>query len=444
MNILLLLFLIIILIIFVTVRFKLHPVFSLTGAALLCGLLLGYAPGRLLELLTEGFGNTLSEIGLVIAFGTVIGVFLEKNGGMQVIASSILRSLPEKWSPVAMNMVGFVISIPVFCDSGFIILSSLNKALSKKTGIPLVAFAICLSTGLYATHVFVPPTPGPLAAASVLGADIGLVMLVGFVVAIPVSLAGAAWGMFLKRRFKAQTVNEDENTEYGESQEPMKGNLFKVMLPVVLPIVLIALGSVVNYPGNPLRDHIVGKVILFLGAPVIALFIGAILAMVSTVSISLKERTGWVSSALKDAGAIVIITGAGGAFGNVLRSADLGSVLENEMNLVGGGLLVAFVLSSILKSAQGSSTVAIITTAAIISPLMIQFGLEGAMQKALAVLAIGAGALTVSHVNDSYFWVVSQFSDMSVKQALTSHTLATLIQGVTGILIILLINVVLG
>ncbi|WP_224490806.1 GntP family permease [Robertkochia flava] len=444
MNVFLILFLVILLIIFMTVRFKLHPVFSLTGAALLSGLLLGFLPGALVEIITTGFGKTLSEIGLVIAFGTVIGVFLEKNGGMQLITSRLLRTLPEKWSPMAMNLVGFIISIPVFCDSGFIILSALNKALSRKTGIPLVVFAVCLSTGLYATHVFVPPTPGPLAAASVLGADIGLVMLLGFVVAIPVSFSGVVWGSILQKRHANAAAEQGKDFSEAHFEMNAKGSLTRVLLPLITPIVLIGAASVAGYPGNPLEDSALTAVLAFLGSPVIALFIGAILAMLSGMELSLKTRAQWISEALKDAGSIVLITGAGGAFGNVLRSADLGQIMEQELNLTGGGLLVAFVISAVLKSAQGSSTVAIITTAAIISPLMMQFGLEGSTDTALTVLAIGAGALTVSHVNDSYFWVVSQFSDLSVKQALGSHTLATLFQGITGILVILAMKMLLG
>ena len=440
MNVFFILFLVIMLIIFLTVRYKLHPVFSLTGAAVLTGLLLGFQPEQLMEVITGGFGKTLSEIGLVIAFGTVIGVFLEKSGGMQVVTSGMLRLLPEKWSPLAMNMVGFIISIPVFCDSGFIILSPLNKALSRKTGIPLVVFTVSLATGLYATHVFVPPTPGPLAAAAVLGADIGLVMLLGFVVAIPVALTGAVWGALLAKS-KAYLPAEENGGLLGKTQQsPGNASLFRVLLPLLTPILLIAMASIAGYPGNPLGDNLFTAIVKFTGAPVMALFIGAVLAILTGKGVTVKEHAQWISDALKDAGAIVLITGAGGAFGNVLRNADLGSIVAGEINFMGGGLLIAFLISAVLKSAQGSSTVAIITTAAIVAPLLGQFQLVSATDQALTVLAVGAGALTVSHVNDSYFWVVSQFSGMSVKQALTSHTIATLIQGVTGLLVILLLR----
>ncbi|THD68079.1 GntP family permease [Robertkochia marina] len=443
MFLLLLLALVILLVIFLSVRFKLHPVFSLVFAALICGVLLGNEPGALIDLLKEGFGGTLAEIGLVIAFGTIIGIFMEKNGSMQALASAILKLLPSKWSPLAMNAVGFVISVPVFCDSGFIILSSLNKVLSRKSGIPLVVFAVCLSTGLYATHVFVPPTPGPLAAAAILGAEVGLVMMIGIMVAIPVAFAGAVWGFYLNRSIGELPKQGKELSQQQETSWAGTPLTLTMLLPVIIPILFIAMGSVAEYADDHMPDTVLKSMLQFLGAPVMALLLGAVIALVTTVA-DKAAKTDWVGTALKDAGSIIIITGAGGAFGNVLRSADLGALLQSEFNLAGSGLLIAFILAAILKSAQGSSTVAIITTAAILSPMLTQLGVDTPVEKALTVLAVGAGALTVSHVNDSYFWVVSQFSDLSVKQALSSHTLATGIQGLCGITILLVLQFFFG
>lgn len=443
MSILLLIILVIFLVILLSVRFKLHPFFALIISALICGVLLGQEPDVIIELLTEGFGNTLAGIGLVIAFGTIIGVCMEKSGAMQAIAQSLLRLLPGKRSPLAMNIVGFFVSIPVFCDSGFIILSSLNKVLSRKTGIPLVVFAVCLSTGLYATHVFVPPTPGPLAAAAMLNADVGLLMLLGFLVAFPVALTGALWGMFLgKTQQPLQPENGVPSQEVAMTEEEKRLNIL-MLLPMVLPILLIGVASWIDFNPGVLPWEMPRKGLLFLGSPVIALLIGAVLAMAIT-SGKTDDKKKWIGGALKDAGSIILITGAGGAFGNILRSADLGEVLQNEFEIGGSALIIAFVLSAIIKTAQGSSTVAIITTAAIFSPMMLQLGFESPVEKALTVLAIGAGALTVSHVNDSYFWVVSQFSDLNIKQALKSHTVATGIQGVTAMLLIILMQWLLG
>lgn len=427
---------VILFIVIATVKFKMHPIFSLTIAAIASGFFLGMAPKSIMSTMVEGFGNTLSGIGLVIAFGTVIGIYLERTGSTQVLANSILGIIGLKRSPLAMNLAGFVISIPVYCDSGYIILSSLNKAISKKTGIPVLVFAIALATGLYSAHVFVPPTPGPLAAAAILDADLGMVLIFGLLVAIPVSISGYFWA-----RFIGKSLQEDETLETAETKKEVPSTVkpFQAFLPLLLPIILIALKSVADYPTHPLGDGWAFSVLGFLGSPVIALLIGVFFAFALGRKVPSEEKKDWVPEAFKQAGAIVLITGAGGAFGAILRTMDIASIINLESSTGVGGLLIAFAISAVLKTAQGSSTVAIITTSAIIAPLLETFGLVSITDKALAVLAIGAGAMTVSHINDSYFWVVSQFSNMKVKTALRGHTLGTLVQGFVGILMILMI-----
>jgi len=427
-------------IIVATVKFKMHPIFSLTIAAVASGFLLGLSPADIMTTIGEGFGKTLSGIGLVIAFGTVIGIYLEKTGSTQVLANSILNLIGLKRSPLAINLAGFVISIPVYCDSGFIILSSLNKAISKKTGIPALVFAIALATGLYSAHVFVPPTPGPLAASAILDADLGLVLLLGLLVAIPVSLTGYFWASFI-----GKSLEENEEVVEGEEKEVVQTDIkpFQAFMPLLAPIVLIAMKSIANYPTHPLGEGWLYSVLDFLGSPIIALLIGVFFAFSLGRKAPSKDKEGWVAEAFKQAGSIVLITGAGGAFGAILRTMDIASMINLESSSGFGGLLIAFVIAAILKTAQGSSTVAIITTSAIIAPLLETFGLLSITDKALAVLAIGAGAMTVSHINDSYFWVVSQFSNITVKTALRGHTLGTLLQGTMGIIMILLLYAVL-
>lgn len=426
-------------IIVATVKFKMHPIFSLTIAAVASGFLLGLAPQSIMTTMAEGFGNTLSGIGLVIAFGTVIGIYLEKTGSTQVLANSILKVIGLKRSPLAINLAGFVISIPVYCDSGYIILSSLNKAISKKTGIPALVFAIALATGLYSAHVFVPPTPGPLAAAAILEADLGMVLIFGLLVAIPVSISGYFWA-----RFIGKSLQEDDSTKTMEQKEEVLATVkpYQAFLPLLVPIVLIAMKSIVDYPTHPLGEGWLFQLFNFLGSPVIALLIGVFFAFSLGRKVPQEDKKGWVSEAFMQAGAIVLITGAGGAFGAILRTMDIASIINLESSTGVGGLLIAFVIAAVLKTAQGSSTVAIITTSAIIAPLLETFGLISITDKALAVLAIGAGAMTVSHINDSYFWVVSQFSHMKVKTALKGHTLGTLVQGTIGLLVILFLYAV--
>ena len=443
MQTILILFSVLILIVFVTIKYKVHPVFSLIIASIVVGFLFGFDTELIIKSITDGFGKTLSSIGLIIAFGTTIGIFLENNGGTQLIAEKILSKVSSKRSPLAMNIIGFIISIPVFCDSGFVILSSLNKALTKKTGISLAVFAVALSTGLYAAHVFVPPTPGPLAAAAVIDADLGLVMLLGLAVAIPVSFTGYLWASYIGKSIIVEENIEVEEINIQAPKEKIEVNnsgFLLTILPLLLPIILIALKSIAEYPTFPFGKGLVFKSIAFIGQPIIALLLGVLLVFISSAKAKIETKNKWVLKALKESGSIILVTGAGGAFGSVLRASDLASIVEPDSSFVISGLLIAFMLAALLKTAQGSSTVAIITTAAIISPLLVSFGLETEFEKALAVLAVGAGAMTVSHINDSYFWVVSQFSHLNVKSALKSHTMATLFQGIAGIIILLLIQ----
>jgi GntP family gluconate:H+ symporter len=428
------LILIIVLIVVAITRWKLHPFLTLLLAALVTGLLGGLDVISCIDKLTEGFGNTLKSIGIVIACGTIIGTFLENSGGTQAMANSILRIVGQKKSPLAMNITGFFVSIPVFCDSGFVILSALNKALSKKTGLSLSVLAIALATGLYATHVFVPPTPGPLAAAATLEADIGLIIILGLIVAIPSALVGLFWAQFYCHRFQ---ITEDVSEI--KEQESIPSAYFS-FLPLIVPILLIAMKSIAEYPTHPFGSGSIYQIVRFVGHPIIALIVGVFLSFKLIARDAVSSRLKWVGKGLTNAGVIILITGAGGAFGNVLRATGIGNYLGEIMAHWNLGIILPFLIAAVLKSAQGSSTVAIITTAALMSPLLSPLDLDNQVAKALVVLAIGAGSMTVSHLNDSYFWVVSQFSHMDTATSLKSLTLATLWQGLTGLLVILLLS----
>lgn len=428
----LLLIIVIIAIIIATTKFKLHPFLTLLLAGIVMGLLAGLNANDVLIKLTEGFGSTLKSIGIVIACGTVIGTFLEKSGGAGAMASGVLKLVGEKRSPLAMSITGYIVSIPVFCDSGFVILSALNRALSKKTGISLTVLAVALATGLYTTHVFVPPTPGPLAAAATIGADIGLIILLGLIVSVPTAGVGLLWAHFYGRRFKIIPKDVSDPVENKTEAPPA---LF-AYAPLIIPIILIALKSIADYPTAPFGDGLIKSLFAFIGHPVMALIIGVFLAFGLKREKSDRSYFDWVATGLQNAGVIILITGAGGAFGNVLRATGIGESLGQTMVEWQLGIFLPFIIAAVLKSAQGSSTVAIITTAALVSPLLEPMGFATPLAKALVVLAIGAGSMTVSHVNDSYFWVVSQFSDMDTATALRCHSLATLVQGITGIIVI--------
>lgn len=436
MVILLALVVVVILMVIAASKYKFHPFLSLLLAAIVMGFVGGLSEAEVTTTLMNGFGKTLGSIGIIIAFGTIIGSYLEKSGGAKTLANWALKTIGKKRSVLAMNITGFIVSIPVYCDSGFIILSSLNKAISKPSKIPLAVLGVSLAAGLYATHVFVPPTPGPLAATAALDADLGLVILLGLVVAIPVALSGYFWAKYLERKMKP-VVLEQSTDEITTQKLPKTGTSF---IPILVPILLIALKSIASYPTHPFGDGNISGVINFIGNPVIALLIGVFFAFKLKSDHKKETHFNWVTSGLKEAGIIILITGAGGAFGAILQANGIGDVIGETFANMKLGLLLPFMIAAVLKSAQGSSTVSIITTAAIMAPILESFGLDAALGRALTVLAIGAGAMTVSHINDSFFWVVSQFSGMDTTTALKSQTVSTLIQGLTGIILVLIIG----
>ena len=427
-------------IIFATAKYKIHPFLTLIIASLGMGLVGGLETEIIIKSLSEGFGNTLKSIGIVIACGSIIGTYLEKTGSAKSIARSLLKITGNDRSPLAMNLTGFFVSIPVFCDSGYVILSTLNKAINRKTGISLAVLGTSLAAGLYATHVFVPPTPGPLAAASILGANIGRVLIYGFIVAVPVSLVGWFWSIYYCSRF---SVNSDLMEEQEKDEVSQLPDVFTALLPIIVPIFLITIKSVIDHPSIVLQNKTLEQIISFIGHPIIAILLGVFIAMISMRDLSKEQHFNWVADGLKAAVTIILITGAGGAFGNILRATSISDVINQGLIDFEIGLLLPFFIAALLKTAQGSSTVSIITTAAMIAPLLDALGLSSEMGKVLSVLAIGAGAMTVSHLNDSYFWVVAQFSKMSTNVALRSHTVATLLQGITAILLIQVLSLLL-
>ena len=425
-------------IVFSTAKYKIHPFLTLLIASLGMGVISGLDVNFVIKTVTEGFGNTLKSIGIIIACGSIIGTFLEKTGAAKSIASKILQITGSKNSALAMNLTGSIVSIPVFCDSGFVILSTLNNAINKKTGISLSVLGTSLAAGLYATHVFVPPTPGPLAAASIIGADVGLVLIFGLLLAIPVSVVGWFWASYYCSRF---SINQSINNETLSEQKNDDTNLTISIFTIIIPIALITLKSIVNHPAIELENLFINNIISFCGHPIIAMLFGVFIAMISAAGFSLEQHFDWVSNSLKSAGGIILITGAGGAFGNILRATSLGDTISQSLLGFEIGLLLPFIIAAFLKTAQGSSTVSIITTSAMVLPLLDSLGLSSEMGKVLTVLSIGAGAMTVSHLNDSYFWIVSQFSNMNTKTALHCHTASTLLQGLTSIILIKFLSI---
>ncbi|MDI3495353.1 MAG: gluconate:H+ symporter, GntP family [Pseudothermotoga sp.] len=438
-----LLLLTIIFIVVSTVRWKLHPFLALIFAAFIYGLLSGMKLADIISSITAGFGGTVSSIGIVIVAGTIIGFFLEKSGGAFTMAESVLKLTGRKNVPLAMSIIGYIVSIPVFCDSGFVIINPLNKALTKRAGMSLAVSAIALSLGLYATHTMVPPTPGPVAAAGILNADLGVVILWGLLVSIPAMLVGWLFAMKFGSKIK---IDPDPELTEEEINKRMKEapTATSAFMPIVVPIILIVLKSISDFPTKPFGDGGFRNFIGFIGNPVTALVIGILIAFLLPKKLDkeMLSMSGWVGQAVLNAGIIILITASGGAFGKVLQNSGIANVIGQNLAKANLGMWLPFIVAAAIETAQGSSTVAIITTASLLAPLMEPLGLTSTVAKALAVVAIGAGSMVVSHANDSYFWVVTQFSKMDVKTGYKLQTFGTFIEGITAAVIVWLISLV--
>ncbi|KIO37355.1 GntP family permease [Shewanella sp. cp20] len=451
MSLVLILIAVIAFIVIATSKFKLHPFLTLILASFIAAFAYGLPSADVAKTITSGFGGILGYIGLVIVLGTIIGTILEKSGAAITMADVVIKLLGKRFPTLTMSLIGYLVSIPVFCDSGFVILNSLKQSMANRMKVSSVSMSVALATGLYATHTFVPPTPGPIAAAGNLGleSNLGLVIGVGIFVAAVAALAGMLWA----NRFAnvepdgegaealQSNVEDFENLKaaYGELPSPAKA-----FAPIFVPILLICLGSIAKFPSQPLGDGTLFDILAFLGQPVNALMIGLLLSLSLLKSQDkIKEFSERISHGLVVAAPILLITGAGGAFGAVLKATEIGNFLGSSLSALGIGIFMPFIVAAALKSAQGSSTVALVATSALVAPMLGDIGLASDMGRVLTVMAIGAGAMTVSHANDSFFWVVTQFSRMSVKQAYKAQTMATLIQGVTAMLLVYLLSLVL-
>lgn len=424
-----------------TTKLKIHPFIVLLLASYLAGSLAGLPIEKIAGTIAAGFGNIMAYIGIVIILGTLIGVILEKSNAAIKLAEMLIKLVGKRFPGLAMSMIGYLVSIPVFCDSAFVILSSLKKSLVAKTGKSSVALSIALASGLYATHTFVPPTPGPIAAAGNLGLEnqLGLVILFGLGVAAFAMTTGYFFASFLGKKYP----NNNKQNSFIEKEKSIKlpSGLFS-LLPILVPILLIALRSVATYPTIPLGSGILFTILNFIGQPINALLTGLLLSLFLFPALNKETLTNWVGNGISAAAPILLITGAGGAFGTILKETQIGETLGNLLASYQLGIFLPFLIAAAFKTAQGSSTVALVATSALIAPLLTSIGLDSVYGKVLAVMATGAGAMTVSHANDSFFWVVTQFSELDVKTGYRTQTFATLIQGTTSIILIYFLTLI--
>lgn len=411
--------------------FKLHPFMGLLLASFGVGLAVGMPLPKILEAITKGFGGILGTIGIIVVLGSIIGVILERSGAAQKIASLILGVLGKKRPVLAMSVIGAVVGIPVFCDSGFIILSGMARALAKKSKVHQASMSLALSSGLYATHTLVPPTPGPIAAAGNLGASdyLGTIILVGLVTAVPAVFATYIYAMKVGKKIETQQIKELAEEI---SQNQKNTSALKSIAPIAVPILLITLASITKLLYDP---GSVVALILFLGQPIVALMIGLFFAFALFPRWDEEHLHKWIEKGILQAGPILMLTGAGGAFGSLLQATPLTPLISGWVTGSQGGggffLVIAFFIAAFLKTSQGSSTSALVIASSLLAPLVPGVGLDSAIGFALVVMALGGGAMTVSHANDSYFWVVSQMSGFSLKDAVRGFTVLTLLQGLT-------------
>ena len=396
-------------------KWKIHPFLSIMSVSLLLAIVAGIDLAQIADVIGAGFSGTFTSIGIVIILGAMVGTLLEKTGAALKMADCVVKLVGKKHPEAAMIIMGWIVSIPVFCDSGFVILNPIRKALVQRTRKSSVACTVALSMGLYISHCFIPPTPGPIAAANTLfgvgglGTDVNLllVMAIGAVCSILPLIAGYIFALFIGKKVKAK--DEPTNAEaIGQTYEELVASYGKLpgafmsFAPIVVPIILMGVASAFSMAGsNP-------AIIVFLGKPIIALAVGLILGVILMAqSGKMGEFYALTDDTLKTVGPILFVTAAGGVLGKVIPPTDLVNfITAHAATLESLGLLFPFLLAAILKTAQGSSTVAI------------------------------------SHANDSYFWVVTNFGEMEPQDGYKTQTLGTLIIGIAAIINVLIVSAI--
>lgn len=426
-------------------RWKIHPFLALMGAALLLALFAGVEITAVVDIIGRGFSDVFTSVGLVIILGAVIGTVLEKTGAALTIADAAIRLTGKRHPELALLLMGRVVSMSVFCDSAFVILNPIRRALVSRTGRPGAACTAALSLGLYITQCFMVPAPGPVAAANAiyggmrLEVDLLQVIAAGVVCSVLPTVAAYVFSRRAVRNI-AEAALEDTEKKYEAVLEECgeRPGLCISLLPVLAPIVLMAASGIAGWAGWQC-----GALVL-LGKPAAALAVGMLLSFL------LLKRRGQMNrlyelteDTLRMIAPILFVIAAGNALGAVIAATQLEAfVREHAFLLQGMGLLFPFLLAALLKTAIGSSTVAITTTASILAPLMNTLGFVAPWDAALAVCAVAAGAMTVCHANDSYFWVIVSGGGLQVKDGYRLQTLGTLVTGLAALVSVLLISLI--
>ena len=428
------------LLVFLILKFKFQPFLALLISSILVGILAGVAPTEIMVTVKDGMGSTLGFVAVVVGLGAMFGAILEHSGGAEALAQYLLQKFGEKNASWALMITGFFIAIPVFFDVAFIILIPLVYSLQRKTKKSMLLYAIPLLAGLAITHAFIPPTPGPVAVADILDADLGWVILVGFIVGVPTAIvSGPLFGKFIAS--KIFVAAPESFQKKSEQQFPPIG---LILLIIGTPIFLIVCNTLLSSPitsGMLLSEKTIGW-IQMIGHPFSALILANLMTWYflgikrGVTKTALSKIT---SASLAPAGIIILLTGAGGVFKQMLITTGTGTMLANYFSSIGLGLLpFAFLAAVSVRVLQGSSTVAMITAAGITSALITSP--LGDFHTALLVIAIASGASILSHVNDSGFWLVSNYLGLSEKDTFRSWSVMTTLLALTGFTMVLILS----
>ena len=431
----------IVLLLVMILKFKIHAFLALLVTSVFLGFVTGMQMDSILKSVADGMGSTLGFVATVVGIGAIFGQIIESSGGAESLAHYLLKKFGSENAPYALTITGFIVAIPVFFDVGFIILVPIIYALAKDKKKSLLYFAIPLLAGLAATHAFVPPTPGPVATSEIIGANLGWVTILGLIIGVPVAIiAGPMFGKYIGNRIYVESPQQFEMQERKDLP-----SFWSVAAIIAVPLILILANTVSGVIAKEygISDNFTVKLLSFTGHPFIALLIATFLAIYFmgikrgfTKETVLKLST----KSLAPAGLIILVTGAGGVFKQLLIDSGIGIQLAETMsNSALPPIVLAYLLAVLIRVSQGSATVAMITSAGIVSPLLAALALSEP-HKALIVISIAAGATTASHVNDSGFWLIGKYLGMTEKQTLQSWTVMETIISVTGFSMALLLS----
>ena len=426
-------------------RFKIQAFLALLIASMAAGILAGMPPTIIIDSMKKGMGDTLGFVATVVGLGALFGALLERSGGARSLADYMLEKMSLERAPWAMVGTGLMVSIPVFFDVAFIILVPIVYALQRQTGKSLLFFGMPLLAGLSVAHGFIPPTPGPVAVAHILGVDLGYIILFGLLIGIPAAvISGPIFGSYVSNRIEVTIPNYMEETIEDNNNHVHPG---MIIIIIFIPILLMVMNTVVKH--IPQTAWLIPSSftvwIGLIGHPFTALMIANLMAW---YFLGLRQgmtkddiQEIW-SKSLAPAGLIILLTGAGGMFKQILIDTGAGALLAQSLSGdTTTPIIFAFICSLLVRVIQGSATVAMITSAGLTAPLLLSFaGPE--VYKALVVIAIASGATMMSHVNDSGFWLVNRYFGLTERQTLQSWTMLTVILGLTAFSIALILSMV--